>query len=155
MSTSTDITYSPVSTPTTTTATTGTYAPLPGATQSKSSSASAADGGIDKDTFLKLMIAQVSHQDPMSPTDSSQWMSQMAQFTTVEQLTNLAQNSASTQKDAQMSNAVGLIGRDVSYAGDTGTVTGQVESVQVDSSGPTLTIGGVPGIAPTALTGVR
>ena len=148
---SSDITYAPVSTSPTTTQIHSTYAPLPNA---KTPSNNATDGGIDKDTFLKLMIAQVSHQDPMSPTDSSQWMAQMAQFTTVEQLTNLAQNSETAQKDSAMSTAVGLIGRTVSYPGANGSVTGTVESVQVDSSGPSLTIDGMPGIDPAKLTDV-
>jgi flagellar basal-body rod modification protein FlgD len=151
MSTTTDITYAPVSTTPATTTTKSTYAPVPNA---PTPSAASADGGVDKDTFLKLMIAQVSHQDPMSPQDSSQWMSQMAQFTEVEQITNMATSSASAQKDSQMTSAVGLIGRDVSYKGDAGTVTGTVQSVQVDSTGPTLTIDGVAGIAPDAITDV-
>ena len=54
-------------------------------------------GSLGQDAFLKLLVAQMQHQDPMAPTDSSQMMSQMAQFTSVEQLTNLA-------KDSQASN---------------------------------------------------
>ena len=149
--TSTDISYAPVPTTPASTQVKGTYAPLPNAT---TPSAGTADGGIDKETFLKLMVAQVQHQDPMSPTDSSQWMAQMAQFTTVEQLTNLANSTETAQKDSAMSNAVGLIGRHVSYPGQSGTLSGTVQSVQVGSNGPSLTIDGINGIDPSSLTDV-
>lgn len=42
-----------------------------------------------KDTFLKLFVAQMKHQDPMEPLKNEQFLAQMAQFSTVEQITNL------------------------------------------------------------------
>ena len=85
---------------------------------------------IDKDTFLKLLVAQLQHQDPMQPSDSSQWTAQMAQFSTVEQLTNLAKNSADAAKAAQVNQAVTLLGRTVTYDDKEGlATTGKVESV--------------------------
>src|SRR4051812_10236077 len=106
--------------------TTARVTPPPGATK-KSSSASSA---LDKDSFLKLLVAQLQHQDPTSPQDSTQWTAQMAQFSTVEQLTNLSTSTAKSAKAAAMSQAVGLLGREVSYLGaDKQPAVGTVQRV--------------------------
>ena len=46
--------------------------------------------GYDKDTFLKLFVAQLKYQDPMEPMKNEQYMTQMSQFTSTEQITNMA-----------------------------------------------------------------
>lgn len=48
---------------------------------------------LDKDGFLKLFIEQLKNQDPMSPMDEKDFTAQMAQFSTVEQLTNLSKSA--------------------------------------------------------------
>ena len=109
---------------------------------------------MDKDAFLKLLVAQLQHQDPTSPADSTQWTAQMAQFSTVEQLTNLAKSTSQSARSSAMTEAVGLLGRTVSYDQDGTTVQGKVERVDVGSDGPTLTINGQSGIAPDSLRNV-
>jgi len=112
-------------------------------------------GMLDKDAFLRLLVEQLRHQDPTSPADSSQWTAQMAQFSTVEQLTNLAKTSADSARSAQVNEAVALLGRSVSYVNaDKVTVSGVVQAVDLDGQTPTLTISGTPGVAPTALINV-
>ena len=98
-------------------------------------------GGLksDKDLFLKLMVEQMSHQDPMNPTDSDQWLAQMAQFNSVEQLGNLVSSNSQAQ-------AVGLLGKTVTYSEEGATATGTVEKVSMDKSGPSLTISGQAGV---------
>ncbi len=46
-------------------------------------------GALGQDAFLKLLMAQMQHQDPSAPTDSAQMMTQLAQFSSVESLTGL------------------------------------------------------------------
>ena len=105
-------------------------------------------GALDKDTFLKLLVAQLQHQDPMSPQDSSQWTAQMAQFSTVEQLTNLATTSAKSAKSAAMSQAVALLGKTVSYIGQDGaSAQGTVQRIDAGGDVPTLMIDGVAGVS--------
>jgi flagellar basal-body rod modification protein FlgD len=106
---------------------------------------------MDKDTFLKILVAQMKMQDPTQPTDSSQFMAQMAQFSTVEQLTNLGKTSADAAASAKVNQAVGLLGRTVTYADAGSAVSGVVQRVDIEDSGPTLTIDGVTGIDPAAL----
>src|SRR3954452_14954010 len=83
----------------------------------------------DKDMFLKLMVEQMSHQDPMNPTDGDAWLAQMAQFNSVEQLGNLVTGNSQAQ-------AVGLLGKTVTYTdtddlGQNVTATGTVQKVSM------------------------
>ncbi len=53
---------------------------------------------LDKDAFLKLMMTQLQNQNPLSPTDNAEYMNQMAQFSSVEQLTNIAASQDKTNE---------------------------------------------------------
>ena|SRR6476620_12537045 len=117
----------------------------------KSTSMSIAD---DKDLFLKLMVEQMSHQDPMNPSNSDQWLAQMAQFNSVEQLGNLVTANSQSQ-------AVGLLGKTVTYT-DSATpggipvdVTGTVEKVSMSKGGPTLTVDGQSNVLLTSISQVQ
>lgn len=75
---------------------------------------------IGKDAFLKLLIAQMSHQDPLQPMDGTQFVTQLAQFTAVEQAT--AQSQTLSAISAQLSgisanDAVNLVGKQVTLRG--------------------------------------
>ena len=136
------------------------YAPVtpPANAKPASGSGSTTDASstmVDKDTFLKLLVAQLQHQDPTSPADSTQWTAQMAQFSTVEQLTNLAKTTQSASRSAATNEAVGLLGRTVSYDDANGvSTTGKVEAVDLSGDAPSLTVAGVTGILPGKLTNV-
>lgn len=99
------------------------------------------NGVLGQNGFLKLMIAQLQAQNPLEPGNGNEYVTELAQFTQLEQTTNLASAS-------ELSSAVQLIGREVSYANPTTgqTATGVVESVQSGTSGPTVTVEGVPGV---------
>ena len=108
-----------------------------------------AGSNLDKDAFLKLFAIQMQHQDPSSPMDDSQMMAQMAQFSTLEQVSNLAANSART-------NVIGLIGHTVTYKNAAGEkVSGEVTKVSNGSDGSVLlTVGDKTGIDPSLITEV-
>jgi flagellar basal-body rod modification protein FlgD len=55
-----------------------------------STSASKANSGLGEDAFLKLLVTQLQHQDPMQPQDDSQFLAQLAQFSSLEQLTQIS-----------------------------------------------------------------
>jgi flagellar basal-body rod modification protein FlgD len=113
-------------------------------------------GILGKDDFLKLMLAQLKQQDPMSPMDNNAMVSQMSQLSTVEQLTNLATANTSMAKAITQSNAVGLIGRTVTWTDSQDAVhSGVVEKVNSATDGtPTLTVAGIHGVSPSSITQV-
>lgn len=52
-------------------------------------STTAADNSIGQDAFLKLLVEQLKHQDPLAPQDGAQFVAQLAQFNSLEQLTSI------------------------------------------------------------------
>lgn len=89
------------------------------------SASGVAGGGMGKDEFIKLFITQLKHQDPMNPMNADQLASQLAQFSSVEQLMNISgqmeKQAAATQQLMSVlsgSNAVGVLGRTVIAVGD-------------------------------------
>ena len=80
---------------------------------------------MKKDEFLKLLVEQLKHQDPMSPMNSQDFASQLAQFSSLEQLTNMSgMMEDSVQADLMLTQAINntmatsFIGKNVSAAGD-------------------------------------
>jgi flagellar basal-body rod modification protein FlgD len=93
--------------------------------------------------FLKLMVAQLKNQDPMNPTDSSQFLAQTAQFTSLEKLTSVADQTQQALSAQLAFGAGGLVGRTVGYTDASGAdATGAVSSVRFGSTGPMLQIDG-------------
>ncbi|HST56925.1 MAG TPA: flagellar hook capping FlgD N-terminal domain-containing protein [Solirubrobacteraceae bacterium] len=112
-------------------------------------------GTLGKNDFLKLMVAQLQAQDPLQPTDDSAYMGQLAQFTELEQMTNMSQTNAKTAVADGISQAVGLIGHTVAYVNAAGArQQGAVQSVQVSSNGAQLTVDDVTGVDPGSITEV-
>ena len=112
-------------------------------------------GGIlDKDDFLKLFVAQMTHQDPSKPMDDQAFMGQMAQFSTLEQISNMAAANAQVAASLGQSQAISLIGRTVTYVDDAGVEhSGVVEKVSTVGGNSVLTVGGVD-IDPAMVTEV-
>ena len=114
---------------------------------------SGVNSAMGKDQFLKLFVAQLQHQDPMNPMQDSEFMGQMASFSTLEQVSNLAAANERIANSLQSTNAIGLIGRTVTYVDETGAVkTGTVEKVTQSDGSPVLTVGGTEGVDPTTIT---
>ncbi|MBI5636959.1 MAG: flagellar hook assembly protein FlgD [Nitrospinae bacterium] len=87
----------------------------------------ASAGTLSKDQFLKLLIEQLKHQDPLSPMQNTEFTSQMAQFSQLEQLYNVNSNlGIMTQASISANNAqaLGLIGKEVKAAGNSVDVSG-------------------------------
>jgi flagellar basal-body rod modification protein FlgD len=114
------------------------------------------NGELGKNDFLKLMVAQLQAQNPLEPSNGTEYISELAQFSQLEQTTNLAQSSTQSDAAQRVAQAVALIGHTVSYADpSTGaTVQGAVQSVEITSSGAALTVEGVSGIEPASITEV-
>jgi flagellar basal-body rod modification protein FlgD len=106
------------------------------------------NGAMGKDQFLKLFVAQLQHQDPMNPMNDSEFMAQMASFSTLEQVTNMAVAN-------ERSSNIGLIGRTVTYADKNNVIhTGTVEKVTTKDGKQVLTVDGIGGVEPSTITQV-
>jgi flagellar basal-body rod modification protein FlgD len=106
---------------------------VPGAEKEKSKTLG------DRDTFLKLLVAQLKYQDPSNPADSTQFLAQTAQFTQVEKLGEIARMLSAQQ----LINASALVGRTVTYQDANGsTQSGVVTKTKLNGdSEPTLVVG--------------
>ena len=96
--------------------------------------------GMDKDAFLQLLVAQMKYQDPLQPTSNTEYISQYATFSQVEQM----QNMASTM---ELSRASALVGEYVNVEiqdsnGDTKTIEGKVDYVTYENGKAYVSIDG-------------
>lgn len=110
---------------------------------------------LGKDDFLKLLVSQLKYQDPLAPSDNKDFLAQMAQFSTLEQTSNMADANVKVAQSLQTSSAVSLIGRTVTVSDDSGTSEGIVERVAVVDGKPSLTVGGRAGVDPARVVEVR
>jgi flagellar basal-body rod modification protein FlgD len=117
---------------------------------------SSEQSGLNKDEFLQLLVGQLKNQNPLSPVGSQEFMSQMAAFSTLEQVTNLAVSNEELNGMISTNQSLALVGHQVSYLKEDGTkVEGTVESVDFGKEGSSLTIGGVSGISPGQVSQVK
>ena len=120
--------------------------PVPGLVSAPTAPASpttaAKPDAMGKDTFLKLLVAQLKYQNPLSPADGTEFMAQTAQFTVVEKLDELAKQNAELLSSNAAFGASALIGREVVYTALDGTdVVGTVTGVRFEAGGPVLKTG--------------
>ena len=101
--------------------------------------AATGDSTLGKDDFLQILVAQLQAQDPLAPMEGQEFASQLAQFSSLEQLTNVNGNLEASQAfDVAMSNnsAIALIGKNVDAPGDTIDLkAGEVESLSFSLDG--------------------
>ncbi len=119
----------------------------PTATYTASTSVERTDSNaMGKDTFMKLLVAQMRYQDPANPADTNQLMAQTATFTQVEKLEEIAKQNTAMLALQRSSSAGALVGRSVTYTDTDGSSrTGVVSSVRLatDRNEALATVGGV------------
>jgi flagellar basal-body rod modification protein FlgD len=94
---------------------------------------------LGKDTFLKLLVAQLKYQNPMDPQNGAEFLAQSAQFTMVEKLQEIAAQGA----EMRTLSSASLVGKTVSYTAEDGTTqNGVVEKVKQTPGGSILVVGG-------------
>lgn len=84
---------------------------------------------LGKDDFLKILITQLSHQDPMSPMEDREFIAQMAQFSTLEQMTGMAKDFAKLTTMISGSEASSALGKNVELTEGEQTIQGVVKAV--------------------------
>ncbi|WP_297364630.1 flagellar hook capping FlgD N-terminal domain-containing protein [Mycetocola sp.] len=109
---------------------------------------------MDGEMFLSLLVTQLQNQDPSSPMDTNQMISQTTQLAMMEQITALTTTGTENFSLQMRMAAATLVGQDVSYTGADGTtVTGVASSVSYSDAVPQVTIDGIS-IALDAISGI-
>lgn len=122
-----------------------------GGAPAASPAAAATNSALGKDDFLKLLVTQLQHQDPLNPMEDKEFIGQMAQFTSLEQLSNLAGSMDELRQADQISQGIGLIGHELTYETPDGALlSGTATSVsvadgviQIEVNGETISPGAV------------
>lgn len=96
---------------------------------------------LGKEDFLNLLVAQLKYQDPLNPTDNTEFAAQLAQFSTLEQMSNMSAAISSMQALSMTGKYVTATVTD-STTGTTSTVEGIVDSVELKNGEATLSING-------------
>jgi len=84
---------------------------------------------LDKDDFLKILITQLQHQDPTNPMQDKEFIAQMAQFSSLEQMTNMASSFGKLSSVLNSSEAQSLLGRNVEVLDGDKAIYGKVSQV--------------------------
>lgn len=102
---------------------------------------------FSSDGFLKLLASQIKGQNPLEPMKDTEFVAQMAQFSQLEQITNMAKDTAAMNLSSRLAQGASLVGKTVSYLpeGQVTPITGTVSAVSMGSDGRSmsLTVDGV------------
>ena len=119
---------------------------------------------VTKDEFLKLFVTQLKNQDPLNPMDSAGFTAQLAQFSSLEQLTNLNDGMKSlllSQNSLQNALSANLIGKQVGFqvqdaSGGAGAMQyGTVTGITFDADKTWFVVDGATKIAPGVIKEIR
>ena len=94
---------------------------------------------LDKDAFLKILVAEMQYQDPLEPSSNTEWVTQMASFSQIEGLQEVS-NSISEQKAADLVGKRVIIAASDNVTGDVNYVTGIVQSTEKKDDGIYLSV---------------
>ena len=97
---------------------------------------------LGKDDFLKLLITQLKNQDPTKPMEDKKFIAQLAQFSSLEQMTQMNETITSMNKGFIVNQALSLLGTNVTVNTEDGIVTGKVEEVLFNNSIPSVKVDG-------------
>jgi flagellar basal-body rod modification protein FlgD len=95
---------------------------------------------ISQQDFFRLLVTQLSFQDPLKPIDNEAFIAQIAQFTALEQARQTNDNINTLLSIQSSTQAIGLIGRTVEVNTATGTVVGQITTLNFFQGTPFLTV---------------
>lgn len=97
---------------------------------------------LGQDDFLKLLVTQMTSQDPMNPKQDTDFIAQMAQFSALEQSKVMQSDMAQMRSDQQIMQAYGLLGQTIEVqVDDKTTAQGMVSAVQMEAGTPKLVVG--------------
>ncbi len=110
-------------------------------TADSSSQKTTGNDSLNKDAFLNILVAEMQYQDPLEPSSNTDWVSQMASFSQIEEL----QGMSETITEQSATDLVGkkvIIAASENTTGDVNYVTGEVECIEKQSDGVYLSVDG-------------
>jgi len=116
--------------------------------------------GLSFDALLKIILTQLTYQDPLKPMDNFEFVSQLAQFSQIQQAQTMNDRLEALVSAQATNQATGLLGREVDVPAGNATLSGKVTAVSFQSGAPTVTIQTsdgrtVSGLAIGSITQVR
>lgn len=84
---------------------------------------------LDKDDFLKILITQLQNQDPTKPMEDREFIAQMAQFSSLEQMTNMGREFSKVASVLRLGEAQSMLGKNVEIINGSTSVTGKVTQI--------------------------
>ncbi len=111
-------------------------------TKEQEAASKTAPSGYDKDAFMQILVAQMKYQDPLEPTSNTEYISQYATFTQVEQLSNMA-SAMSLSRASEMVGKTVTIKQTNPENGTSTEIQGVVDYVNYSGNKAYLNIGGV------------
>lgn len=111
--------------------------------ESSSAQSSSGVGQVDKDGFLKILVAELQNQDPMNSQDDTQYIAQMAQFSSLEQMQNLNDSLQNLSTNIKFQEGSTMIGKSATIdIGDGQYATGLVTGVKITDGSIKIVSGG-------------
>ena len=113
--------------------------------------------GMDKDAFFKLLVTELTYQNPMEPVDNKDFIAQLAQFSSLEEMQSMSKGFEDLAKNAQWTYTSGLIGKWISAAvGDDGAeIQGVVQAAVMQDGAPMLALEDGTIVDPNTLLAVK
>jgi flagellar basal-body rod modification protein FlgD len=96
--------------------------------------------GLGFEDLLRIVLTQLTYQDPLKPVENFEFVSQLAQFTQIQQTETMSDRMLSIVQASSTTQATDLLSRTVDISSSGGTLTGVVKSIAFQSGEPRLTI---------------
>lgn len=96
--------------------------------------------GLSFDALLKIILTQLTYQDPLKPMDNFEFVSQLAQFSQIQQAQTMNDRLEALVSAQATNQATGLLGREVDIPAGSATLSGKVSAISFQSGTPTITI---------------
>lgn len=96
--------------------------------------------GLGFEDLLKIVLTQLTYQDPLKPMDNFEFVSQLAQFAQIQQTQDMSDNLRTLVSAQSTAQATVLLGKTVDVPAGAATLTGTVTAITFTQSGPTITI---------------
>ncbi|MCG7977052.1 MAG: flagellar hook capping protein [gamma proteobacterium symbiont of Clathrolucina costata] len=96
--------------------------------------------GLGQEDFLKILLTQLTYQDPMKPLDNQEFIAQFAQFANLDQTRQSNENLDALLFMQMADQGVGLLGKSVEVRTETGSVVGDITAVAFSQGIPLFTV---------------